>query len=47
METTILFILCLLEIISIIFQIVFRPKANQDLAVILTRQASLLEEVIN
>lgn len=45
MENIILFILCLLGGITIILQIVFRPQANQDLAVILTRQAEFQSQL--
>ena len=38
MQTTLLLILCLLAVIIIVLQFMFRPQANQDLAAISNRQ---------
>lgn len=39
MQTTLLIILCLLAVIILVLQFMFRPQANQDLAAIFNRQA--------
>jgi DNA recombination protein RmuC len=46
METTVLFILCGLAVIIIVLQFMFRPQANQDLAVISNRQIDFQNQLL-